>query len=183
MRLSKMRRLIRWVNIITLLLLTIIFSGHNISAGQIAITITVVDTPKIFLEKSEEVTLAGKDSPPVPGATITYHIIYDNDGKGTATNIEVFNVLPDYVSYVIDSAEAYNSPHLGEIEVEYKDTDGQWHPADFDNLHPGEVKEIKWIISTDISPDDGDSQDSAQDESPGSGDNDAGTVRYKVTID
>lgn len=178
-----MRRLIRCVHIMTLLLLNIIWSSNNISAGQIVITITVINTPKIFLEKSEHVTLAGKDSPPVPGATITYHIIYDNDGKGTATNVEVFNAIPDYVSYVIDSAEDYNSPHSGEVEVEYKDKNGEWHPADFDNLHPGEVKEIKWIISRDISPDDGDSQDSAQDESPASGDKDAGAVRYKVTID
>ncbi|MDI6704469.1 MAG: hypothetical protein QME40_07355 [bacterium] len=175
--------LIKWIG--TIILLLFIFSFNNIFAAttaQIYITVTVIQ-PKILLEKGGHITLSGEESMPVPGATITYSIIYDNDGAGVATDLEIFNDIPDHVTYVIDSAEDYNSPHSGKIEVEYKDKDGNWHPSDFDNANPLEVKGIKWMILEEISPDDGDPEDSVQDEYPAPGDKDAGTVRYKVTID
>jgi uncharacterized repeat protein (TIGR01451 family) len=141
----------------------------------------IIKEPSIKVEKSISIQLGGAGSEPVPGSTIIYTLVYDNDGDGRALNVKIEDMLPENVTYVVDSAEVSNIPHAGSVTVEYQDFEGTWHDATWDNENPEGVRGVRWLFSLSLEPTDGDSVDTGEDNVPAD-DPDAGTVQYKVTI-
>jgi uncharacterized repeat protein (TIGR01451 family) len=147
---------------------------------------TTCRAPDIQLAVSANVSTpdeySGGTNDPVPGATITYTIIYDNDGNALAQNVYIIDVVPTNTGYVVDSAETSNSLHTGSVTVEYFDG-SSWQPDTWDNTNAENVQQIRWMLSANVAVDDGDPSGSAEDENPTAGDTDAGTLQCQVTID
>jgi uncharacterized repeat protein (TIGR01451 family) len=73
--------------------------GHAIRLS--GFTFCVVDEPELAVTK----TSSAAGTPVNPGDTLTYTIVVENNGSGTANNVVVNDVLPAGVSYVAASAE------------------------------------------------------------------------------
>jgi len=142
--------------------------------GQDSATITL--NPKMNMDKKvKSITLGGVSSNPVPGATIAYEVIYDNDGDGTAGSVVITDRLSSYVTYVANSASAL--PHDGSSTITFSNDGTDWTLNG--NANPSQVRYIRWTFDTNVSSTDGDDRDTAQDDAD---DKDAGTVGYRVTI-
>ncbi len=134
---------------------------------------TTVAAPKLYLVKSVDKQLVN------PYDTLTYTIIYDNDGSAAVENLVIEDVIPNNTTYVGGSASTSNSYHAGSCLVEVK-VGGVWEA---DSATPsGTVTAVRWTFDTNVAIDDGDTHGSAEDESPSSGDTDAGTIMFQVTV-
>jgi uncharacterized repeat protein (TIGR01451 family) len=131
-----------------------------------------------------DVNTNGSTTDPVPGATITYTIVYDNEGTSPAESFVLTQLLSAVagggVTYVSGSAAA--DVHAGGVTIQFSDDNGATWDLD-GNANPEQVTGIRWIFDTNVAATDGDPTDSCEDESPAADDTDAGTVTYQVTID
>ena len=148
----------------------------NVDSSPASRSFTVNYTPtapELFLKKSADKQTVN------PSEILTYSIVYDNDGTESAQNVVIEDIIPDGMTYVANSASTNNFYHTGSVTVEVK-VNNAWK---VDSTTPGGlVTAVRWIFGSNISADDGDNYGSAEDESPNTGDTDAGKVTLQVTI-
>jgi hypothetical protein len=162
--------------------------NHEGTPGSPTFT-TTCEAPVLFLAKSAGVanpdSYGGANSN-VPGATITYTIVYDNDGADAAGGLIITDWLPgvdgvsdfdpENVTFVAGSATS--SPHTGAT------VDIDWHNGtDWVEDEPGTVVGVRWSFTGDVAVQENsegtDTTSAADGDNP---DNDAGSVSYQVTI-
>jgi uncharacterized repeat protein (TIGR01451 family) len=144
-------------------------------------TVTTCSAAVLYLSKKATVRNPsgyGGSNVNVPGSTITFTIIYDNDGGDAATDVVIVEKLPEYVVYVPNSVEI--SPHTGTFTVSFDDGSGSWRLPG--NTNPELVQRIKFSFPSPVEATDGDPIGSAENENPNQNDSDAGVIRYRVYI-
>jgi uncharacterized repeat protein (TIGR01451 family) len=177
-----------------------IFSAHGI-IDEVRVYILTqeeeppADTPLLYLKKTSVIEApisegyGGGVSDPVPGATITYTIAYDNDGSEPVSGLIIVDFLPEDLTYIPNSANF--TKHIGagavtDPDIDFYDSgDNTWKDTEVEVI--GKVLGIRWVYSK-ISSDDVLAQDNSEgtdSESSCDGENpdaDAGKVTYKVRI-
>lgn len=154
----------------------------NTYGGPDSIQFTFTTTacaPLIHVATSQDITLAGSSSSPVPGATVKYTVFYDNDGNRAADNVVIVMDIDPNTVYKAGSAGA--SPNTGAtVTIEFYDGTA-WstsEPAD-----PSTVQQIRWTIDSvaadNSSTDTGDTSSTADGTNP---DDDAGNIYFEVYI-
>lgn len=94
----------------------------------------VANLPEIKLNKSVSPT-----EPVSIGAILTYTIYYSNVGSGTATNVEITDMIPDGTEYVIGTSKVVSGPAATKF---YSHNGG----LNFDNSQSTPVTHVKWSI-------------------------------------
>ncbi len=124
------------------------YTGDNglVYGGPDSITysvITRVAAPVIEVALSQQITLGGSSSSPVPGATVNTTATYDNDGNRNATNVQiVLNVDPN--TQFVSGSASYQANTGATVTVEYYDGTS-WtttEPAD-----PSQVQAVRFTIN------------------------------------
>ena len=87
-----------------------------------------------ILKSVSNIILGNSSSKAIPGAEITYKILYDNDSNALGRNVVISDTIPNWVTYVTNSAENYNLHTGGAVEVEYFDkSTSTWQDQEWDD--------------------------------------------------
>lgn len=145
--------------------------------GEITVTVTVVSlqAPRVLKEVDK---LQAKK-----GEIVTYTIKYDNDGPSVVEDLVIIDEIPTGTTYIIDSAEIDNQPHIGATVTVWYFDGVSWQDSDWDN-QGGVPLKIRWMFNGDLG---------AQNNSEGTDtttacdgkfpDTDAGIVRFRVRVE
>ena len=164
---------------------------HYAGDGNDSTILITTATPQafMFLSKTAESTAPvpggyiGSSNDIVPGARLTYTIIYDNDGTDSAANISITEYIPLNTSF--DTANTWDinpdSNNLGGGVIITYSNDG----INFLAAPPVNTSHIRWTITNTVSPEsygtNADANGTAN--ATSAPDYDAGILRFSVIVE
>lgn len=97
----------------------------------------------LIINKSiSNITLGPSSTNPIPGSTINYKIYYSNSGSGNASNVIIYDRIPNEVTYKSNSS---SFPSGWEIEWSTNtNPDQSYNTPNYTTTHPP-VNFIKWV--------------------------------------
>ncbi|MFH1562789.1 MAG: hypothetical protein ABIF11_05145 [Nitrospirota bacterium] len=119
-------------------------SQGNTMTTKFAGIVVPLGTPTVNLPEITLSKYVDKYEPQQIGATLTYTIVYNNIGSGTATAVKITDMVPDETEYVVDSAKVISG---SAATIEYSHDGG----LNFDGSESDPVTHVRWNID-DVIP-------------------------------